>query len=126
VNTFPPVQPNRVTRVVGMSVGKVLKYGVIMLACIPSAKDACEHDYSVFQQIVPFMVEMSREYDEWSWVRILRELMHARSMARRASGHYMPVKLGNLWLDVGTSTREVVVGSNPQGVNACAKHGKTR
>jgi hypothetical protein len=30
--------------------------------------------------------------------------MHARSMARRASGHYMPVKLGNLWLDVVTIT----------------------
>jgi hypothetical protein len=27
----------------------MLKYGVIMLACIPSAKDACEHDYSLFQ-----------------------------------------------------------------------------
>jgi hypothetical protein len=27
----------------------LLKYGVIMLACIPSARDACEHDYSVFQ-----------------------------------------------------------------------------
>jgi hypothetical protein len=83
----------------------LLKYGVIMLTCIPSARGACEHDYSVFQQNVPSMVEMPREYDEWSWVRILRE-MHARSMARRASGHYMPVKLGNLWLDVGTSTRE--------------------
>jgi hypothetical protein len=29
----------------------LLKYGVIIfLACIPSARDACEHDYSVFQQ----------------------------------------------------------------------------
>jgi hypothetical protein len=84
----------------------MLKYGVIMLACIPSARDACEHDYSIFQQIVSSMVEMSREYDEWSWVRILREIMQARSMARRACGHYMPVKLGNLWLDVGTSTRK--------------------
>jgi hypothetical protein len=84
----------------------LLKCGVIMLAYIPSARDACEHDYSTFQQNVPSMVEMSREYDKWSWVRILRELMHAQSMARRASGHYMPVKLRNLWLYVGTSTRE--------------------
>jgi hypothetical protein len=28
----------------------LLKYGVIMLACIPSAWDACEHDDSVFEQ----------------------------------------------------------------------------
>jgi hypothetical protein len=28
----------------------MLKYGVIMLACIPSATDACEHDYSTLQQ----------------------------------------------------------------------------
>jgi hypothetical protein len=75
-----------------------------MLTGIPSARDACEHDYSVFQQNVSSMVEMSREYDKWSWVRILREIMHVRSMARCASGHYTPVKLGNLWLDVGTST----------------------
>jgi hypothetical protein len=84
----------------------LLKYGVSMLTCIPSARDACEHDYFVFQQNVSSMVEMPREYDERLWVRILREMMHARSMARRVSGHYMPVKLGNLWLDVGTSTRE--------------------
>jgi hypothetical protein len=35
-----------------------------MLACIPSARDACEHDFSTVQQNVPSMVEMSREYDE--------------------------------------------------------------
>jgi hypothetical protein len=34
-----------------------------MLACIPSAWDACEHDYSILQRNVPSMVEMSREYD---------------------------------------------------------------
>jgi hypothetical protein len=53
--------------------GHVLRFGVVMLTCIPSARDACEHDYSILQQNVPSMVEMSREYDKWSWVRILRE-----------------------------------------------------
>jgi hypothetical protein len=56
----------------------------VRLTGIPSARDACEHGYSTFQQNVPSLMEMSREYDA------------------------------------------VVVGSNPQGVNACAKHGKTR
>jgi hypothetical protein len=36
----------------------VLKYGVIMLTCIPSTRDACEHDYSVFQQNVPSLVDV--------------------------------------------------------------------
>jgi hypothetical protein len=36
----------------------LLKYGVLMLACIPSARDACEHDYSVFQHGVPFLVDV--------------------------------------------------------------------
>jgi hypothetical protein len=36
----------------------VLKYGVIMLACIPSARDTCEHDYSVSHQNVPFLVDV--------------------------------------------------------------------
>jgi hypothetical protein len=29
-----------------------------MLACIPSARDACEHDYSTFQQNVPSLVDV--------------------------------------------------------------------
>jgi hypothetical protein len=44
----------------------MLHYGVIMLTCIPSARDACEHDCSIVQQNVSSMVEMSRKYDEWS------------------------------------------------------------
>jgi hypothetical protein len=49
-----------------------------MLTCIPSARDACEHDDSIFHQNVPSMVEMDVSMTKWSWVRILRELMHAQ------------------------------------------------
>jgi hypothetical protein len=38
--------------------GGVLHSGVIMLTCIPSARDACEHDYSRVQQNVPSQVDV--------------------------------------------------------------------
>jgi hypothetical protein len=31
-----------------------------MLACIPSARDACEHDYSIFQQVQQVKVGKER------------------------------------------------------------------
>jgi hypothetical protein len=42
-----------------VQVQAVLKYGEIMLTCIPSARDACEHDDSIFQQNVPSLVDAS-------------------------------------------------------------------
>jgi hypothetical protein len=38
--------------------GQLLQYGVIMLTCIPSARDTCEHDYSILQQNVPSRVDV--------------------------------------------------------------------
>jgi hypothetical protein len=76
-----------------------------MLACIPSARDACEHDYSVFQHPRVQSYRLNQKGLKDVDVHVAR--VHVRVASRRTvrAGfcvlHHFRIKIGGNWSNVG-------------------------